>query len=90
MGFVSRSDIIHALATNDERIRDQAQALLVDAGLRGWTVAVNDGEVVLTGPDDHADARIAKILTRTITGVITIRVVTTRRADQTEAADPGT
>lgn len=41
VGIVSRSDIIHALATSDERIRDEIQALLVDADLPGWNVAVN-------------------------------------------------
>ena len=75
----SRSDIIHALATSDERIRDQAQALLAEADMHGWTVAVNDGEVVLTGPDGSADARIAEILTRTVSGAATVRVVTNRR-----------
>ena len=47
--------------------------------MHGWTVAVNDGEVVLTGPDGSADARIAEILTRTVSGAATVRVVTNRR-----------
>jgi CBS domain-containing protein len=79
VGVVSRSDIIHALATSDERIRDQAKELLGEADLHGWTVAVDDGEVVLTGPDDSADGRIAEILTRTVSGVAAVRVVTSRR-----------
>jgi CBS domain-containing protein len=73
VGVVSRSDIIHALATSDERIRDRAQALLGDAGLHGWMVAVNDGEVVLTGPDGSPDGRIAETLTRTVSGVTAVR-----------------
>lgn len=79
IGVVSRSDIIHALATSDERIRDQVQALLADAGMHGWTVAVNDSEVILTGPDGSNDVRIAEILTRTVSGVATVRVVTNRQ-----------
>jgi CBS domain-containing protein len=79
VGVVSRSDIIHALATSDERIRDQAQELLGEADLHGWTVVVDDGEVVLTGPDDSTDGRIAEILTRTVSGVAAVRVVTSRR-----------
>jgi CBS domain-containing protein len=79
IGIVSRSDIIHALATNDERIRDEAQALLMDADLPGWSVAVNDGEVILTGPDGSANARIAETLTRTVSGVTSVQVVTDRR-----------
>jgi CBS domain-containing protein len=79
VGVVSRSDIIHALATSDERIRDRAKELLREADLHGWTVAVDDGEVVLTGPDDSADGRIAEILTRTVSGVAAVRVVTSRR-----------
>jgi CBS domain-containing protein len=78
IGVVSRSDIIHALATNDERIRDETQALLADADLPGWSVAVDDGEVVLTGPDGSHDGRIAEILTRTVTGVTAVRVVINR------------
>jgi CBS domain-containing protein len=76
VGIVSRSDIIHALATNDERIRNEAQTLLVDADIQGWAVAVNDGEVVLTGPDGSHDGRIAEILTRTVTGVTAVRLIT--------------
>jgi len=79
VGVVSRSDMIHALATSDERIREQAQELLAEADLHGWTVAVDDGEVVLTGPDDSTDGRIAEILTRTVSGVAAVRVVTSRR-----------
>jgi predicted transcriptional regulator len=78
IGVVSRSDIIHALATSDERIRDQVQALFGDAELHGWTVAVEEGEVILTGPDGSADARMAEVLTRTVSGVTTVRVVTRR------------
>ena len=80
VGVVSRSDIIHALATNDERIRDETQALLADADLPGWSVAVNDGEVVLTGPDGSGDGRIAEILTRTVAGVTAVQVVIKRPA----------
>jgi CBS-domain-containing membrane protein len=80
IGVVSRSDIINALATNDERIRDEAQKLLAEAGLPGWSVAVDDGEVVLTGPDGSHDGRIAEILTQTVTGVTAVRVVTSRPA----------
>ena len=79
IGVVSRSDIIHALAINDEQIGDQTQALLRDADLHGWTVVVEDGQVVLSGPDDSRDARMAEILTRTVSGVATVRVVTSRR-----------
>jgi CBS-domain-containing membrane protein len=79
VGVVSRSDIIHALATSDERIRYETQALLADADLPGWSVAVNDGEVVLTGSDGSHDARIVEILTRTVTGVTSVRVVPNRR-----------
>jgi CBS domain-containing protein len=79
VGVVSRSDILHALATSDEHIRDQAKELLREADLHGWTVAVDDGEVVLTGPDDSTDGRIAEVLTRTVSGVAAVRVVTSRR-----------
>jgi CBS domain-containing protein len=78
IGIVSRSDIIHALAISDQQIRDQTQSLLRDADLHGWTVAVEDGQVVLSGPDDSRDARMAEILTRTISGVATVHVVTSR------------
>ena len=44
IGVVSRSDIIHALATTDERISDQAQALLGDAALHGRVVTNRQAE----------------------------------------------
>ena len=76
IGVVSRSDIIHALATSDERIRNQTQALLGEANLPEWSVVVNEGEVILTGPESGHDGRIAEILTRTVAGVTAVRVVT--------------
>jgi CBS domain-containing protein len=78
IGIVSRSDLIHALATIDDRIRDEINALFDDAGLPGWTVKVEEGEVWLTGPDGGADARTAAVLARTVRGVASVAVVTER------------
>lgn len=76
VGVVSRRDLIHALATTDDRIKQQMESLLLEAELPEWTVNVDDGNVVLAGPDDARDAKVAETLARTVPGVTSVRVAT--------------
>ena len=76
VGMVSRRDLIHALATTDDRIKQQMESLLLEAELPEWKVSVDDGNVVLAGPDDARDAKVAETLARTVPGVTAVRVAT--------------
>jgi CBS domain-containing protein len=69
VGIVSRRDLIRVLAVSDERIQDEIHRLLAEAGLDGWTAAVTDGHVELSGHGSDRDARVAAILARTVAGV---------------------
>jgi len=73
VGVVSRRDLIQALATTDDRIRVEVESLLHDADLPDWNASVYDGAVVLVGPGEPRDARLAKTLAGTVRGVSSIR-----------------
>ncbi len=77
VGMISRSDVIHALATTDARIRDEIVALLREAGLHTWTISVDDGDVSVFGPDGAADRRLVDTLARTARGVRSVHFVPT-------------
>jgi CBS domain-containing protein len=73
VGVVSRRDLIQALATTDDRIHADIESLLHDADLPDWSASVYDGEVVLVGPGEPRDARLAKTLAGTVQGVSSVR-----------------
>lgn len=73
VGVISRSDVIHLLATRDDRLR----AALVDLFLSerpDWLVEVRDGSVTVTGPADGHERRLAAVLAGSVTGVRSVRV----------------
>lgn len=71
-GVLSRSDVVRLLARSDERIEAEVDELLRSTGLRGWLVEVHDGSVALTGPEDGADATVARLLAGTVPGVLDV------------------
>jgi CBS domain-containing protein len=72
LGVLSRSDVVGLLATADLRIEAQVDELLRSSGLDGWLVEVQDGTVSLQGPDDATDAMVARLLARTVPGVLEV------------------
>ncbi len=73
VGVVSRSDIIHLLATRDQRIRaDVAGLLRAESG--GWQVDVHDAEVVITGPADDDQRKVAEEIAGNVPGVVAVHV----------------
>ncbi len=74
VGMVSRRDLIRALATTDNRIRDEIAILLSETGLTGWAVTVDDGAVSLFGAGEPRDLRLAVTLARTARGVTSVTV----------------
>lgn len=73
VGMISRRDLIGALAATDDRIRDEIDSLLLDAGL-DFQASVEDGVVVLIGHGSERDRRIAQTLARTVGGVTGVQV----------------
>jgi CBS domain-containing protein len=74
VGMVSRSDIVHALATADDELEHKVCAVLCSAGLEDWLVEVRAGVVRITGPDTAAEAGTARALARTVPGVVDVRL----------------
>jgi CBS domain-containing protein len=58
VGMVSRRDVVHLLARDDERIEQQVDELYREAGV-DWLVRVDDGTVTVEGPDDRSSRAIA-------------------------------
>jgi CBS domain-containing protein len=73
VGVVSRRDLLHVLARDDDRIRAEVEDRLREyAGDAQWTVTVEDGEVALHGHASEEQQRVATILARTVLGVVRV------------------
>lgn len=72
VGVVSRRDIIAALARRDELIEADVDSLLRESGVE-CQVDVEDGVVVLEGPEDPRQRELARTLVGTVAGVIGVR-----------------
>ena len=73
VGVVSRSDIVHLLARNDEKICAEIDELLRSAGLE-YQVDVEDGHCVLEGPSEPHHRRVAEVVAGSVQGVLSVRV----------------
>ncbi len=72
VGVVSRSDIVHLLARNDEKICAEIDELLRSAGLE-YQVDVEDGHCVLEGPSEPHHRRVAEVVAGSVQGVLSVR-----------------
>ena len=79
VGMVSRRDVVHLLARDDERIERQVDELYREAGL-DWLVRVDDGTVTVAGPDDRSSRAIAISLASTVAGVTDVRIAPPSRS----------
>ena len=73
VGVVSRSDVIHMLASRDQRLRAEVVDLLYSES-PDWYVEVADGVVTVTGPADEHERRLAAVLAGSVSGVQGVRV----------------
>jgi CBS domain-containing protein len=73
LGMVSRRDVVHLLARDDQRIEQQVDKLYREAGV-DWLVRVDDGTVTVQGPDDRSSRVIAISLASTVAGVTDVRI----------------
>ena len=74
VGVVSRRDVVRVLARADEALEQEVDALLVDAGMADWLVDVHDGVARISGPETSRERTLAKVLARTVPGVVAVNV----------------
>jgi len=72
VGVVSRSDLVRARARGDAAVQDEVAAVMGALGHGDWAVAVKDGVVDITGPDNGFDRSVAEVSAGTVTGVLRI------------------
>ncbi|MFG3436469.1 HPP family protein [Nonomuraea sp. NPDC047897] len=82
VGILSRRDLLSMLARPDEELREAVVAALREhrpAGEEEWEVTVTEGVAVLRGargtPHDERAAHVAGLLTRTVPGIVRVRVL---------------
>jgi predicted transcriptional regulator len=74
VGMVSRRDVVRVLARADEALEQEVDALLVAAGMSDWLVDVHDGIAEISGPETSRERTLAKVLARTVPGVVAVNV----------------
>jgi CBS domain-containing protein len=74
VGMVSRSDVVRALARDDDAIAQDVRRLFDDLGHAGWAVHVAGGVVEVTDVGDAAQRSLAHALSRTVPGVVEVHV----------------
>jgi CBS-domain-containing membrane protein len=74
VGVVSRRDVVRVLARADETLEREVDALLTDAGMDDWLVDVYDGIARISGPETPRERTLAKVLARTIPGIVAVNV----------------
>ena len=87
VGMVSRRDVVHLLARDDERIEREVDELYREAGL-DWLVRVEDGTVTVEGPDDRSSRAIATSLAATVAGVTDVRIAPPTRTAGAKEGPP--
>lgn len=73
VGVLSRRDVVHLLARDDDRIEAEVSELFRSDGF-DWLADVRDGAVTVSGPTNDAERRLATVLAGTVAGVVAVRV----------------
>jgi CBS domain-containing protein len=73
VGVLSRRDVVHLLAREDERIEAEISELFRADGV-DWLAEVSDGVVRVSGPADEKQRRLAQALAGSVAGVVAIRI----------------
>lgn len=73
VGMLSRRDVVHMLAREDDRIEAEVAELFRADGV-DWMADVHDGVVTVSGPGDASERRLAQALAGSVAGVVGIRV----------------
>jgi CBS domain-containing protein len=86
VGIVSRRDLVRALATTDDQILREVEALFVSAELTGWTAEVVEGVVALAGSGPARERAMATTIARTVRGVTEVRTAEGPQLDSVGAS----
>ena len=73
VGVLSRRDVVHLLARDDERIEAEVSELFRADGV-DWLADVEEGVVRVSGPVDEPQRRLAQALAGSVAGVVAVRV----------------
>lgn len=65
--------LAQGMRADDTDLEDRVDQLLLDVGLDSWLVRARDGVITLTGPGHSLDAVAARMLARTVPGVLAVR-----------------
>lgn len=76
IGVVSRHDLMKVIARTDADVEAQVRKALAELSMRlnGLEVRVSDGMVTLSGPADSSTLRLAEVVTRSVPGVLDVRL----------------
>lgn len=74
VGMISRRDVLRVLARSDDTIEAAVNELLRADGT-DWWATVEDGVVVVSGPRDEPERRVAHVLAGSVAGVVEVRCV---------------
>jgi CBS domain-containing protein len=73
VGVLSRRDVVHLLARDDERIEAEVAELFRADGM-DWLADVEEGVVRVSGPVDEPQRRLAQALAGSVAGVVAVRI----------------
>jgi CBS domain-containing protein len=77
VGVISRRDIIRVLARGDELIEAELDDLIRISG-EDWLVEIQDGVVTVEGPKSEQERDLARVLARSVPGVVGIQFKASR------------
>ena len=72
VGMVSRRDVVHLLARDDDVVQEELTELIRPSE-HDWWVQVDDGIVTIIGPNDHDERQMASALAYSVPGSIEVR-----------------
>src|SRR6476660_3041030 len=73
VGMVSRRDVVHLLARDDDQVERELDNLYREAGL-DWLVRVENGVATVEGPQDPKSRSMAESLAATVPGVTGVHI----------------
>jgi CBS domain-containing protein len=86
IGMLSRRDVVHLLARDDDRVEREVDELFREAGV-DWLVRVQDGLVNVEGPQDAQARALAESLAASVPGVVGVLFDADGRSQDEDRSD---
>jgi CBS domain-containing protein len=74
VGMISRRDVVHLLARDDDQVERELDDLYREAGV-DWLVRVENGVATVEGPQDAKSRSMAESLAATVPGVTGVQIL---------------